>query len=192
MSSSSNSGTLRPEWEAGEGLGLIDNAPDNDARVSRRILGDVAGDSLEILESASRPDYSVSHLLRRASTSSCVIVPFTRASSRPRRTLSRTYRWYWMSSTEQSSGSLLSSRSTSCFAVLIVPSIKDHRGGPILRGARGCGSPFRFYAVMQSFSKESWRRRLCFRYFRSSGPIFALAIIMAVRHKEEADCRYCL
>src|SRR5712692_7340364 len=136
MSSSSNSGTLRPEWEAGEGLGLIDNAPDNDARVSRRILGDVAGDSLEILESASRPDYSVSHLLRRASTSSCVIVPFTRASSRPRRTLSRTYRWYWMSSTEQSSGSLLSSCSTSCFAVLIVPSIKDNRGGPILRGAK--------------------------------------------------------
>src|SRR5207245_5941458 len=29
-------------WEAGEGLGLIDNAPDNNAGISGRIFGDVA------------------------------------------------------------------------------------------------------------------------------------------------------
>src|SRR5579872_4656162 len=61
----------------------------------------------------------MSHLLRRLSTSSWERVPLTRASSRPLRTLSSTYRWYWISSTVQSSGSLFNSSSTSCLAVLI-------------------------------------------------------------------------
>ena len=46
-------------------------------------------------------------------------MPLAQASSSPRRTLSRTYRWYWMSSTEELSGSLFSKCSTSCLAVLI-------------------------------------------------------------------------
>src|ERR1022692_4690957 len=69
---------------------LINNALENNARIGRRIGGNVVDNGIQVPGSAARPDYSVSHLLKRFSTSSCERVPLTRASSKPRRTLSRT------------------------------------------------------------------------------------------------------
>ena len=73
-------------WELLEQSGLLDDVFDHDGCVGRRIFGD----GLKVLERAARPDYSVSHRLRRISTSCCDRVPLRRASSKPRRTLSRT------------------------------------------------------------------------------------------------------
>ena len=55
-----------------------------------QIVAEEFSNRFEVLYRAPRPDYSMSHLLRRASTSSWGRVPFVRGSSTPRRTLSST------------------------------------------------------------------------------------------------------
>src|ERR1700733_14924716 len=67
--------------------GLVDNLFDHDACVGGRLGSNVVGDGVDILKRAPRPGYSVSHLLRRVSTSARESVPLTGASSSPRRTL---------------------------------------------------------------------------------------------------------
>src|SRR5690349_7083299 len=71
-------------------VGQSDNSPDHRSRVKVQVGGNVGGDRFHVGEGTGRPDYSVSHWLKRFSTSSCESVPCFRASSTPWRTLSRT------------------------------------------------------------------------------------------------------
>src|SRR5579862_2480055 len=73
-----------------ERLGCRDNFSNHGISIERRICSDIDCNRFNIRDSARRPDYSVSHWLRRFSTSSCEIVPCCSASSSPWRTLSST------------------------------------------------------------------------------------------------------
>ncbi len=55
--------------------GLIDDVSDDSFCVGWGILGDIFSYDFEVVQSALRPNYSVSHLLRRDSASSCEMVP---------------------------------------------------------------------------------------------------------------------
>src|SRR5207245_2508750 len=57
-------------WESRQHLRLVDDGSNHPGRVCGRILSDVFSNRFEVLYRAPRPDYSMSHLLRRASTSS--------------------------------------------------------------------------------------------------------------------------
>jgi len=92
------------------------------SRIKFRISLNVLCNWLKILDCFRRPDYFVVHLLNRFSTSSCETVPSFSALSIPLWIFSMTYRWYWISSIVQLSGSFLSNDWTSFFAVFIAPS----------------------------------------------------------------------
>ena len=77
-------------WKLCQHPGPAHNFLDDDASEGERVSGNIFSDGLEIAKSALGLTYSVSHLLRRASTSSWDRVPLARASSKPRRTLPRT------------------------------------------------------------------------------------------------------
>ncbi len=57
-------------WKPRQGFHLVHDLLSDNSGIGGRIGGYVLGDSLEILKSTPGPSYSVSHLLRRVSTSS--------------------------------------------------------------------------------------------------------------------------
>src|SRR5438045_500199 len=77
-------------WEFCQVPRTVHQISDHCGGICWRVFRNEREDCLQIVDSRLRPGYSESHLLKRDSTSSWEIVPFVRASSRPRRTLSRT------------------------------------------------------------------------------------------------------
>src|SRR5438552_2382976 len=81
-------------WKFCQPASALDDVANNGSSIRGRVPGNVLGDGFQVLHRGSGPNYRVSHLEIRCSTSSCVNVFPSSAAAKPLRIFSITYKWY--------------------------------------------------------------------------------------------------